>query len=144
MLILAALVLVVLFQVASRSLFRTPALWTEEVARYLLIVLTFIGSAIAVRTGSNVSLDFLLSKFPEKLRSVLSFVSMFVELTFYVAGCVLSVNMMTFSKGRYLVSVQISRAVVYGLVALGFLLMTYRCVLRIYRAVAAKIKKGEA
>jgi TRAP-type C4-dicarboxylate transport system permease small subunit len=34
------------------------AAWTEEIARYLLICVVFIGMAAAVRTNTNIHVDF--------------------------------------------------------------------------------------
>ena len=141
---LAILVIVVSLQVVSRYLFKSPLLWTEETARYLLLVLTFVGSSIAVRRGSNVSLDFILGKLPKKARSGLSVVSLSLELCFYAACAYLSVNMLIFSKGRYLVSVRISRSLIYGLVAFGFALMTLRCLVRLIDQLKTMTKKTES
>lgn len=48
-----ALCLAVLLQVVCRFILKIPSPWTEEIARYLLIQITFLGSAIAAREESH-------------------------------------------------------------------------------------------
>ena len=48
-----ALCLIVFLQVVCRFVLRIPSPWTEEIARYLLVEITFLGSAIAAREESH-------------------------------------------------------------------------------------------
>ena len=48
-----ALCLVVFLQVVCRFLLKVPSPWTEEIARYLLVQITFLGSAIALREETH-------------------------------------------------------------------------------------------
>ncbi|MDD7972940.1 TRAP transporter small permease [Roseinatronobacter alkalisoli] len=57
--ILLALVLILAAQVMFRYLIGSPLVWSEELARYLLIWCTFIGVSLAVREGRNISVDLL-------------------------------------------------------------------------------------
>jgi TRAP-type C4-dicarboxylate transport system permease small subunit len=141
--VLLFLVLVVSLQVISRYVFAHPLLWTEEIARYLLILLAFIGAPIAVRKGSSISLDFLVAGLPGKVRRTLSVVSLILELGFYIAVAYQSVSMALFSRGRFLVSVQVPRALVYAIIAFGFVLMAIRCLARLVSALAKPASRTE-
>ncbi|MFV0491395.1 MAG: TRAP transporter small permease [Pseudorhodobacter sp.] len=57
--ILFALVAILAAQVVFRYLLGTPLVWSEELARYLLVWCTFIGVSLAVREGRNISVDLL-------------------------------------------------------------------------------------
>ncbi|MFV0360349.1 TRAP transporter small permease [Tropicimonas sp.] len=57
--ILFALVAILAAQVAFRYLLGAPLVWSEELARYLLVWCTFIGVSLAVREGRNISVDLL-------------------------------------------------------------------------------------
>lgn len=142
-LVLLLLVLVVSLQVISRYVFAHPWLWTEEIARYLLIILAFIGAPIAVRKGTSISLDFLVEGLPGGMRRTVSIVSLILELGFYLAVLYQSVSMALFSRGRYLVSVQVPRTLVYAVIAFGFVLMAIRCLTRLVKALAKPTLRTE-
>lgn len=56
------MVSVVTAQVISRYLFNSPFTWTEELARYTFVWVSFLGMAIAVKYGSHIALDMLARK----------------------------------------------------------------------------------
>lgn len=57
-LLMALLCLAVVTGVASRA-FARPVSWSEEVARYLYIWITFLGAALAVKRGAHFGLNLL-------------------------------------------------------------------------------------
>lgn len=57
--ILGVIVVTVTTQIISRQFFGFSFYWSEEIARYLLIWLTFIGASAALRDGDLVGLDLL-------------------------------------------------------------------------------------
>ncbi|HAK55996.1 MAG: TRAP transporter small permease [Vicinamibacterales bacterium] len=67
-LLMAALVLDVLWQVATRYLLGAPSSWTEELATFLLIWLTLLAAAVALRDHAHLGIDYLTSKLPRSGR----------------------------------------------------------------------------
>lgn len=59
--LMATMMTIVIFQTLSRYLFKIPLFWAEELARYLMIWLTFSAAAIVMREGGHVSVVFLTS-----------------------------------------------------------------------------------
>ncbi len=57
--ILLVLVAILAAQVVFRYLVGAPLVWSEELARYLLVWCTFVGVSLAVREGRNISVDLL-------------------------------------------------------------------------------------
>ncbi|WP_337841394.1 TRAP transporter small permease [Rheinheimera sp.] len=62
--LMAAIVLVVCWQVVSRFILGSPSSMTEEIARTLLLWIGMLGAAWAYRTGQHLGLDILTSKLP--------------------------------------------------------------------------------
>lgn len=58
--LMAAMVLDVTWQVATRFILQNPSSFTEELARYLLMWIGLLGAAYAFRKHSHLSLDLLL------------------------------------------------------------------------------------
>lgn len=60
--LMAAMVLDVTWQVLTRFLLNDPSSYTEEIARFLLIWIGLMGAAYAYRKHSHLSLDLLIHK----------------------------------------------------------------------------------
>lgn len=78
---LSVLCVVVLLQVLFRYILNYPLAWTDEAARFLLIWVTFLGGAIAIKRKENFLIDIVFKKFPEKVQKNLQFaidVSLFI------------------------------------------------------------------
>lgn len=50
-------------EVVLRRFFGTSLIFTEELARYLMVWLVFLGCAIAVRDGCHIRINFLVKRF---------------------------------------------------------------------------------
>jgi len=68
--IIMFLITVIIFaQVVSRYIFNSPFTWSEEMARYLVIWMVFIGMPVGVRDSTHLALGLnLLTKLPRLLK----------------------------------------------------------------------------
>src|SRR5258707_14208658 len=66
------LAFVVFYQVFTRYVLNDAAGWTEEIARYLLIAVTFLGGAMAVRRNTHIPVDFVYRLLPPAASRVIS------------------------------------------------------------------------
>jgi len=80
-------------QFFSRYALNDSISWTEEVARYLLIILTFIGSAGAVRRGTHIRVEALGMALPMGARRVLWAIQDAARLAFWTFGAWISVDL---------------------------------------------------
>ncbi|MCU8202467.1 TRAP transporter small permease [Vibrio vulnificus] len=69
--LMAALLVVLTWQIATRWLLNDPSLWSEELARVLFMYMSLIGCAIAIKRGTHVNITFFSDKLPEKIRLLL-------------------------------------------------------------------------
>ena len=60
--LMVAMVAVVILQVLARYVIAVSIPWTEEAARYMLAGMTFLGSAIALKEGKHIVVDFLYQR----------------------------------------------------------------------------------
>lgn len=72
--LVAAMTIVILMQVVFRYVFNNALSWSEEVARYMMVWMTFLVAPIAYRKGLNVGLDLLGSVLPARAMAVLGIV----------------------------------------------------------------------
>jgi len=72
-LILFVLLLVVAtLQVLMRYVIRMPLPWTEELARFLLIWVTFLGAASVTRRKLHIKVEFLSQRYPPRTAAALN------------------------------------------------------------------------
>ncbi|MDR2392294.1 MAG: TRAP transporter small permease [Planctomycetota bacterium] len=88
------MVLVTFAQVVARFIFRDPISWTEELARFLFVWITLIGSAHAIAFGKHFRVDFLIGRFSPALQkrieyAIVAFVFAFASIMI-AYGCSVS------------------------------------------------------
>jgi TRAP-type C4-dicarboxylate transport system permease small subunit len=60
----------VVIQVVSRYIINRPTSWSEEVARYLFVWITFLGSAVVIRKRRHVDVSVLTDRLPARAARV--------------------------------------------------------------------------
>ena len=64
------ILLLVIVQVAMRYLFNSPLTWSEELAVFVMIWLTFIGSLICMRDKEHIEVTILVDHLPRPLQRI--------------------------------------------------------------------------
>ncbi|MPV88252.1 TRAP transporter small permease subunit [Georgenia ruanii] len=72
--IFAALVVIVSWQVFSRQVLDAPATWTEEMARYVFVVLALLGAALVFSERGHIAVEVLIHKLREPVQKVVAVV----------------------------------------------------------------------
>ena len=78
-----ALAAVITLQIVSRVFFTSFA-WTEEVARFLLIWIAFLGAALAFQQGRHIAVTFVRDLMPLNLRRIITGAGILVAIAFLV------------------------------------------------------------
>ncbi len=124
--LLWAMAALVFTQFFTRYALNDSVAWTEEAARYLLIALTFIGSAGAVRRGSHIRVEVLENALPGGAKRVLQAVLDAGRLAFWSFGLWIGFDLAERMGGMPMDSLDATLAWVYWPVCLGFALMAAR------------------
>ncbi|MGB5255677.1 MAG: TRAP transporter small permease [Woeseiaceae bacterium] len=117
--LVAAMVISVTWQILSRYLFVVPAAWTEELARFLLIWIGMLGAAYAYRRRSHLGLDLLPGKLEGNGKAVLNIVTHLVCLSFAAVVLVVgggSLVTMTWELRQHSAAMGVPIAFVYGVI----------------------------
>jgi TRAP-type transport system small permease protein len=127
------LAFIVFLQFFTRYVLNDSLAWTEEIARYGLMWVTFIGAAMVTRRNSHIAVVLLTELLPagpaRLLRALIdTIVLAFLALLAYFA--VLIVERMQFQR---MTVIDLPMSLVYGGVALGCFLMLYRQVRHFWR-----------
>ena len=121
------LALTVFYQFITRYVFNDSASWTEEIARYLLIAVVFVGATIGVAKNTQIQVDFFYRHMPAALGRWLSRAVDLLRIAFFAAAVVLTTEMMLkLGSNTRMTVVEAPMNIVYGVVLLGFAAMTFR------------------
>ena len=123
-----ALGLTVLYQFITRYVFNDSAAWTEEIARYLLIATVFLGAVIGVAKNNHIQVDFFYRFMPQGLSRSLSLLTDALRVAFLAAASWLTWLLMQKMGSYQMTIVNLPMNIVYGVVLLAFVLMTWRSV----------------
>ena len=113
---------VVFLQFFTRYVMNDSLGWTEEIARFLLIGVTFVGSVMAARKESHIAVELFYRYFPRRIRFALQILVDVVSLIFYGTMTWLCVSL----AGRthqMMVSIDLPKSAVYWIVAVSLAAM---------------------
>lgn len=74
---------IVIVQVFSRYVLNHSLFWSEEMARYLLVWLTFLGASVAYHRGMHPSINLFQHRFSRHLKNRLCFIVHLLSLAFF-------------------------------------------------------------
>ncbi|MBK5207440.1 MAG: TRAP transporter small permease [Polaromonas sp.] len=121
--------LTVLYQFVTRYVLNDSAAWTEEIARYELIAVVFIGAAIGVAKNSHIQVDFFYRHLPASIGRMLSGLVDVLRIGFFGAAVVMTIEMMRkLGNQTRMTIVDLPMNVVYAACLLGFGIMLFRSV----------------
>lgn len=72
--------LTVILQVLFRYILKNPLVWTEELARYLMIWMAFIGASCVIKKWENIYVDFFINMLKQKTRYIAYFIQKIIVL----------------------------------------------------------------
>ena len=113
---------VVFLQFFTRYVLNDSLAWTEEVARFLLIGVTFVGAIMATRKQAHIAVEFIYRWIPRAGRRVLQTVLDLLNTAFFAMLAVFSAQIAGRTR-QMMVSLDVPKALLYWLVAGCFVLM---------------------
>jgi len=119
---------VVFYQFFTRYALNNSASWTEEIARYLLIGVVFVGASIGVAKNNHIQVDLLYRYLPAPLCRALAVAVDIARIAFLGAMTFYTVQMMLKMGNYQMTIVDLPMNIVYSVVLFGFAAMTLRSV----------------
>ena len=124
--VLASMTAVVAVNVFCRFVLSFSLSWGDEVAQILLVWMTFLGAAIAMRTGSHYAFDYLVRSLPELAGKVFSGLSQLIVIAMTVLLLYWSGEVTLHISKWIMPATGISRAWVYSACPVGcFFMLVY-------------------
>jgi TRAP-type C4-dicarboxylate transport system permease small subunit len=122
------LALDIFYQFFTRYVLDDSAAWTEEIARYLLIVVTFVGASMGVRRNTHIHVEFVYRYIPAAAGRALSTAVDLARVALLGYGTWLALQLVPRMNNLKMTVIDVPMSVIYSFVAAGFALMTVRAV----------------
>jgi len=119
----AAILGIMVLQVAFRYVLNSPLVWTEELARILYIWACYLGAPVALRRGNHVTILFVLDRLPTGVGRMVAVGIQGVSLVFFSALAVLGTSLMVRSHTVDAITLPIPWSAIYLAVPLSAVLM---------------------
>src|SRR3979490_413301 len=117
---------VVFYQVYTRYVLSGSAGWTEEIARYFLAAVVFIGAAMPVRKNNHIQVDYFYRLMPKAMGRVLSTCVDVVRCVFLAYATWLTWLLLQRIVGQPMAVVELPVGWVFSSMMFGFFLMFLR------------------
>ncbi len=114
---------IVTIEVGLRYIFGQSLIFTEELSRYLMVWIVFLGGAIAIRDGSHIKITVLVKHFSHKTQQVLSLIAYTLTAFFLVIISVEGIRILPRQLYQMCITIDISLFYFYLAIPTGSILM---------------------
>ncbi len=126
---------VVFLNVLSRYIFKSSLPWSEELARFMFIWLTFVGAVIANANFEHMRLDFVVERFPIKVGKVIEGISYIAVITLLI---ILVLGSLKYTQSQWdwkSSALGVRHGVVYMIAPISFAIMGFQFVGRLIQVI---------
>ncbi|MFZ7133264.1 MAG: TRAP transporter small permease [Eubacteriales bacterium] len=134
------MVVTVLAQVFMRYFLKNPLVWGDELAKYSLVFMTFIGAAVALRDKQLAAMELITEKLPEKIKKMFVILVYIMEIVLLGFLFYYSINLLMEDsvKAQLSPALQVPMTWIYFSMPLGVGLMLIQAVLLIIDEIKGK------
>jgi TRAP-type transport system small permease protein len=120
---LAIVTVIILTQVFYRYLLGSSFSWAEELARYLIVWISFVLLGLAFNKNELLSLDLVVSFFPRNIRKLLDSISHCLILFFLIYIIKYGSILANFEMGQKSAAMSIPMGYIYAAIPVGSIIM---------------------
>lgn len=142
--LMAAMSVLVFANVVSRYLFNHSFLWVEEISRYMMVWVGFIGSGLVLRYGAHIAVEALQDVLPTRAAQLTRALVVVVLAITFIAMTWLGIQYVRFAWDQETPVFNWNFGLIYLAIPIGFALMLIHllCVARPY-VVGRQFDKSE-
>jgi TRAP-type C4-dicarboxylate transport system permease small subunit len=142
-LFLAAMTLLVGVQIAGRFVFEYSIFWSDELARFLLIWISFLGMSVGVRRAAHPGIDSLVRALPPRSARVVLTLALVLSLLFFAVMVVYGGVLVLRTWPQRSVALELRMGIPYLAVPVSGLLMFLHVAALGFRGEALLLAAGE-
>jgi TRAP-type C4-dicarboxylate transport system permease small subunit len=129
--LLAVMSVVIFMQVIYRYVFHASLPWSEELGRYILVYLTFLGASVAVKKNAHIGVEVIVKLLPRSISKVLEWVANALSLVFFVILIVYGSKVVKITMMQLSPAMHVKMGYIYIAVVIGAVLMVIHLIARL-------------
>ena len=129
--LLLAIFAMIIFQVFTRYVLNTPLSWSEELARLMVVWLTFLGAGFVASRNAHIAVDLLAVYLPKKLATATQVVAMVLVAAGSLYMIFAAVSLMLLTGGLQMTATSLPTPLLYASVLVGYLMILGHTVLNV-------------
>ena len=122
-LIAGLIVVIVTAEVTLRYLFSHSMIFTEELSRYLMVWIVFLGSALAIRDGSHIRIQILVNRLGPRMQQTVKLAAQALMIAFLIFITVEGLKILPRQLQQACITIDISLFYFYLAIPVGSVLM---------------------
>ena len=127
-LLLIAILLDITLSVFYRYVLNNPLMWTDEVGRYMMVWLAFLGAPIAFRRNAHIGLEWLYNRLAPGLHRAVTLLIQFIVIAIFTMIIVVSFPILHRLTGSHSPMMLIPMVIPYASVTTGSALLVVQTV----------------
>ncbi len=120
---LIVMVIVVFLQVIFRFIVKSAIPWSEELARYLLVWISFLGASIGVKRKGHIGIAAVVNVLPGRVKIIVSLIANALSMGFFVIIVIWGHKILGVVASQLSPAMEISMALPYAAILTGGILM---------------------
>ncbi len=119
----AFIVTIVSTEVVMRYMFKHSLIFTEELSRYLMVWIVFLGSALAIRDKAHIRINVLVKRLNPKLRKATHLIAYGLILIFLAVVTIEGIRILPSQLRQMCITIDVSLFYFYLAIPVGAVLM---------------------
>jgi TRAP-type C4-dicarboxylate transport system permease small subunit len=119
---------VVAVQVFFRYVLNQSLFWSEELARYLLVWLSFLGTSVAYRRKAHPGIDILQAKMPSALQNIAAYAVHLASLSLFVVMIYFGYRFAYFVRLQISPALYLPKWIVFSIVPISGCILMVHCI----------------
>lgn len=102
--------------------------WSEELARYLMIYMVYVGTSIGVKRGTHIAVEVIMDRCPPTVQKIVEILVDLLMIAAFAILCYYGMKIVTLTMVQKSPAMQIKMGYVYLSMVIGGALMLLHCV----------------
>lgn len=125
--------IIVILQVFCRYILNHSLFWSEELARYLLVWLTFLGASVAYYRNMHPGVDVLYSRLPSNLKRYSRIIVYLLSLVFFLIMIWYGCRFAYFVKAQTTPALLLPKWTIFSVIPISGVFLSLHAVAKLFR-----------